>query len=485
MQQSTSFYRVVPWALVLASLLFAAVSPGFLENDEICHYLKAAWTWHDWKQVLDVWGRPACTGIYALGAAIGGLFGARLLAVGITALTVFGAARLAQRLGLIEIEPHAAAKGAAIVALLTFAQPFVVMHSFTVMTEMLLACAWVWAAVLLVEKRLLLASITLGLGVLARPEGPFAVTLWPVFIIIWSRLTATKISVPRWLLATLLAGLPALAWYLLGVIGYDNWQWPLHAFPWSAQSQYGRTGGKFILSTLLAMAVWLWVPIVIGARRLLSAHREAALVLIVPLAAFTGLHAILGTFGLMGSYSMLRYFVSVAPFAAILAFAGLHRISLNRLLPALVGIVVTMAILLGVLGFLPTQQTDDQAQVDAAIAYFDQHEPAAWRQRVIAGDPYVTWALAQRDSVSATWAGNGDAILQAAPPGAILIFGRELWHNERRPGDAGLRALGFVPHEAAQAHTSAARGRQFRLPGTITGAGVWVKQFAATAPTGG
>ena len=81
---------LVPLCLLClaASFLF---SRGFLEPDEITHYLYARASWHDWRNLVNIWGRLGCTGIYSL-AAPAGIVAPRLLAVAVTALTAWGTA---------------------------------------------------------------------------------------------------------------------------------------------------------------------------------------------------------------------------------------------------------------------------------------------------------------------------------------------------------------------------------------------------------
>src|SRR5205814_316823 len=122
----------------------------------------------------------------------------------------------------------------------------------------------------------------------------------------------------------------------LGLIANQDWMWMIHAWPWSAASQYGKTGMIFVLSSTVSMASWLWWPITLGVRDILAhrpplerarpaRRREAFLLLIAPLAGLFIMHGILGTLGLFGSMSLPRYFISVAPMAAILGVLGWAR----------------------------------------------------------------------------------------------------------------------------------------------------------------
>src|SRR5688572_11475404 len=55
-------------AFVAAWLVGAVTSRGFLEDDAWAHYLYSRTAWNNPAYLADVWGRPVCTGVYALGA---------------------------------------------------------------------------------------------------------------------------------------------------------------------------------------------------------------------------------------------------------------------------------------------------------------------------------------------------------------------------------------------------------------------------------
>ena len=91
---------LLPIVLLLFSAAMGVLSPGFLEFDELTHVLKARELTQDWRVVLDIWGRPACTGLYGIAAAVGGVVAARLLAVAVTGVTGWGA------MSLLEVVPR-------------------------------------------------------------------------------------------------------------------------------------------------------------------------------------------------------------------------------------------------------------------------------------------------------------------------------------------------------------------------------------------
>ena len=86
-------HSLVPILLIAFSLTMAFQSSGFLELDELTHFMHARESWSDWRRLVDIWGRPLCTGLYALAAPFG-IRIARGLAVFIAAITAAGTVRL-------------------------------------------------------------------------------------------------------------------------------------------------------------------------------------------------------------------------------------------------------------------------------------------------------------------------------------------------------------------------------------------------------
>jgi hypothetical protein len=478
---------VVPLLLLAFSAGMAILSPGFLEADEITHFLKAREMLHDRTQVLDIWGRPACTGLFGLAAAVGGILGARLLAVIVTALVGWGTATLYRAIRAREFSNDERGcfitGGEAWVWVLLYAQPLFLLNSFTVMTEMLLACAWVWAAVMLLRGRTRWAGLLIGLGGLARPEGWLAIAAWPVVLLLWRKVSGERGRNWRGIGLSIMASLlPMIAWWIAGIVAYRRLRWMIDFFPWQAKSQYGTTGLLFIASSLVALALWMWVPVVVGGVGLWRRRNFAALLLLVgPTAAFFWVHATLGSLGLMGSMSLPRYFVCVAPFVAVLGMLGLQSIAQwvrrPRLLrKAVIFAVLMPGLLLASLGQLPVPKSNDLRQLDIAITAFEQRVPRdQWSARLIADNPYVFYRTGipmdtpMHDRI---FSRNG---LQTAPAGTYLMTDTELWGRENRPTIEELQSWGYqllvVPQVQASFDLS-----MFGPPlQQQMGVGLWVK----------
>src|SRR5688500_1037421 len=63
------------------SLWSAATSEGFLEADACTHYLFARFALKEPHYLTSVWGRPLCTGLYAVPAALAKVMGVRVMSL--------------------------------------------------------------------------------------------------------------------------------------------------------------------------------------------------------------------------------------------------------------------------------------------------------------------------------------------------------------------------------------------------------------------
>src|SRR5437879_5315358 len=63
------------------SLWMAIASKGFLEADACTHYMFARHALAEPAYLINVWGRPLCTCMYVLPAAIGGVLGVRVISL--------------------------------------------------------------------------------------------------------------------------------------------------------------------------------------------------------------------------------------------------------------------------------------------------------------------------------------------------------------------------------------------------------------------
>mgnify|MGYP006287103807 CR=1 FL=1 len=494
----TTIDRLVPAACVVFSLSMALLSDGFAEADEITHFLISKAAWHDWTHLLNIWGRPLCTGYYALTAPLG-MAACRVAAVMVMTLTALGTVQLVDglRAGFRPAFRH----WRALVWLLLFAQPFFLLHSFLLMTEMLEACLWVWAMVFLWRRRPYAAALSLGLSGLARPEGWFAIAAWPVLA--WLVLPGPgrfRRVMGSWAVAIL----PMVAWWAAGAIGYENPRWMIDYWPWRGESQYGARPARALLGPVLATGGWQVVLTIVGLVALMRRRFEdktfrwrALLLAGGPPAGFYLIHGVMGALGLMGSMSLPRYYVAVAPFLAALAWCGVQvtlaavaRWPAPRLRRVAAGVLLVLALSpLGVLlyeGQLPISKSSDLKRMDIAVEWFldgpgadvPDATPVTDPRRVVAVHPYVYFALGvTQDCPGRRLLDEGR--LDEAPAGTVAIVENMLWTFEPGyPSPEWLREWGWRKVEGSLAERFARYRNENHLMNRRTSDAwvqVWVK----------
>src|SRR4051812_44203214 len=84
-------------SVIFAALTFtfAILSPGFLTADALTHFLYAEYAFAEPHYLTNVWGRPFCTALYAVPAALSGRLGVRVLSIGLGLLCAGVAYRIA------------------------------------------------------------------------------------------------------------------------------------------------------------------------------------------------------------------------------------------------------------------------------------------------------------------------------------------------------------------------------------------------------
>jgi len=333
-------FRIDLFAGMAAAVVFAGLSvwaavksQGFLEMDAATHFVIARQASEDARQIVGVWGRPLCTGIYALPASLRNLRDAvvavrctSLLLALICAATTWCLAK-GQRLRWPSL---------AVICLL--AQPLFFLHSFSELTEIPFVTLLTLAFLAYQRRQWLLLSLLTAFLPLGRPEG-LAFALFAAFALLAHR---------RWWWVILLP-LPMILWCYIGWVINDRpydmqwWQWLGRNSPWSWISPYGKgdsmsfvarlpavtSPGFFpftIIGIVLALTAWpRGREAVLGFWRVLvgSDHARRCRILAALLALFILVaHSLLWFLGLMASNGELRYMIIVAPFWALLAAEG-------------------------------------------------------------------------------------------------------------------------------------------------------------------
>jgi hypothetical protein len=344
--------------IAIACAIFAALSvwgaitsEGFLEADSCTHYLYARFAFDNPIFFANVWGRPICTGLYAVPALLGGRLGVRMMSLCVAMLCGFVAYRVAKNQNY---------KYPALALIFTLAQPLVYLHSFSELTELPFALLLGAAFWMYQTRRWLLMSILIGLLPLSRPEGFGFLLLGGLALVLhrrWWWMFVLPIPLILW---------NHVGWELSGREG-DWSRWLISSWPYSQESVY-QSGSIFHFLILMPVVTSpLLLPFVVtgvamNVRRVLMgrsehlsrdtavsavpstshgrdarvtdensllAHRILDLLIaIIPLLILAA-HSILYATGKLASSGELRYMLVVAPFWALLCARGWEWIAEN------------------------------------------------------------------------------------------------------------------------------------------------------------
>jgi hypothetical protein len=335
--------------LLIAAVVFSALSlaagmsgPGFLEADACTHYQYSRWCFAEPHYLINVWGRPVCTAVYAIPALLGERVGTRIMAL----LVALGIAAVCYRLAKLQ-----GYRWPALAYIFLLAQPLLFLHSFSELTELPFALMTAVAFLAYRERRWWELALVAGTMPLSRPEG-FGFLLLALAALVLHRRLGWIVLLP----------LPILIWNWGGWQLYGRpgpwWNWLRANWPYAQESLYDR-GSLFHFIVLLPMvtspflfpAMWIgvWQNLRIGERangrtgegttgspspvrrfalapfRLLfsadHATRCDVLIAALPLLILAG-HSVLYWRGKMASNGELRYMLVVAPFWALLAARG-------------------------------------------------------------------------------------------------------------------------------------------------------------------
>src|SRR5438067_9191871 len=239
--------------IVLATAIFASLSltaalrsPGFLEADACTHYQYARFALGEEHYLVNVWGRPFVTALYAIPATFGGRTGVRVTSL-ICALLI---ATIAWRIARDQNY-----RWPQLAFIFTLAQPLVFLHSFSELTELPFALLLAMAFWSYRRRQWVVMTIFAALTPTARPEG-FGILLLALIALIVHR---------RWWWALLLP-VPVLIWTYAGWRVYGrpvypgvpanlNWlNWLRHEWPYAQKSAYAP-GSLFHFVALLPALV--------------------------------------------------------------------------------------------------------------------------------------------------------------------------------------------------------------------------------------
>ena len=414
--------------VVIAVVIFAALSAtmavksdAFLEGDACTHYIYARAAFADRGYLVNVWGRPVCTGVYAVGAHYAGRLGTRLTSLAMAITIALVARSIARGQGW---------RWPALAAVFTLAQPLVFLHSFSELTELPFALLVGLGFLAYQRRQWFWLAVAVGMTPLSRPEGFGFVTLAAVALLLHRRL--------RWW-PVLVA--PLLAWDLAGW-AYDGhgpwWRWLADNWPWAGESLYDRgallkfvammpaVAGPFVFPATL-VGLWLCLRRSPGGQAWVRTdHRRRCqvLVAVLPLTVLVG-HSLLTYFGKMASNGEIRYMLIAAPFWALLAARGWGW-TFDRLSWRGVGWWAAVASIAPVgfnrvWGVLPQHPSPDWVEADHIAEWYRSPAVSEAYPHVALAHPGLKYAMDFRphDPRVVDW--NRKAI-DAVPPGTLVVW---------------------------------------------------------------
>ncbi|HEX8524103.1 MAG TPA: hypothetical protein VF669_17750 [Tepidisphaeraceae bacterium] len=423
--------------ILLATLIFSSLSlwgamtsKGFLEADSCTHYLYARFAVGELHYLVNVWGRPLVTGIYAIPAALAGRMGVRVTSLFLALLIAFVAFRVAKLLKL---------RHPALAFIFVLAQPLVFLHSFSELTELPFAACLSLALWSYCRRQYLTMTILAALLPLARPEGFLFLILAGLALLAHRR---------WWWIA--LIPLPLLIWDYAGwrLYGRPEYSDPLnnhlphalrwllwlkHEWPYAQESAYARGSIFHFVGVLPAIVGPLIFPaLVVGIQRccrMTNFRSQIAnprfLIAVIPLSILSA-HSLLYALGKMASNGEPRYMLVVALFWALLAAIGAEWIfgRLNLRHPYLLaGVLSLLPVTVHfIYPVLPLKLSEDWYRVADVAKWYETSGIGRSHPRLLTSHPAFYYFL----DVSPT---NKGRVLEwrketvaKAPPGTLLIW---------------------------------------------------------------
>jgi hypothetical protein len=418
--------------IVFTSLSIAAAvkSEGFLEADACTHYQYAKFALAEPHYLVNVWGRPFVTALYAIPATLAGRIGVRVTSLCCALLIATIAWQIAR---------DQKYRWPALAFVFTLAQPLVFLHSFSELTELpfavLLALAF-WAYR---RQQFVVMAILIGLTPTARPEG-FGFLVLAAAALFLHRRPWWVLVLPIPLLIWTYAG-----WRLYGQPVYSDpisqrlpeslrWlMWLRHEWPYQPESLYAAGRLYHFVGLLPAVVSPLLVPFVlIGVKQSIQRrwphdHLERCQMLIaaIPLMILVG-HSVLYWLGKMASNGELRYMLIVAPFWGLLAAKGWEwtfaRFGWRHVyIPA--AIVALLPILANVwYPVIPIRLSGDGVKAREVARWYREDRVSVDYPRIMSSNPEVAYFM----GVSHTDAGwvrdwRRDVLLNPQP-GTLLVW---------------------------------------------------------------
>jgi hypothetical protein len=482
------------------SILAAVKSDAFLEADSCVHYLYARFAIGEPHYLVNVWGRPLVTGLYALPAALVGRIGVRLTSLAVALATAGVAWKLAREQQF---------RWPALAFIFTLGQPLVFLHSFSELTELPFALLLGLAFLAYQNERWAVMAILAGLLPLARPEGLLFVLL----------AAAALLAQRRWWWMAILP-LPLVAWDYAGWAVYGKpiytdalaswlphrlhwilWLW--QEWPYAPKSAYASGHILHFLALLPAAvgplifpAMWVGMWGAIGDFRFAMRYGNAVshrlrcrlLIAVIPLLILIA-HSLLYWLGRMASNGELRYMLIVAPFWALLAAGGwgwiFQRLNWSSPIRWAGAAVLLPTLLHWYYPVLPLKWDADWDQAEHIARWYRQSAVSRDYPVLLVSHPAFYYFM----DVSPTDAGrmrqwSRSAVVKAAP-GAVLVwdpvYGMSNSDRARIVTLGEIRRAGWIEDWDAEATFNPADAkpfwRIFRSPRSVRGEGTLRQRY--------
>lgn len=305
-------------AAVLIGLAMTAalglLADGVYHEDDLKHFLYARWSAHAPQYLLEAWGRPGFTVLYAPLAVLGspqtGWHLARLGSAALTAGTAWLAYQIARSWGI---------RAAWLAVVFVYAQPLLFRLSLTTLTETPLAFYFALATWLMLRGRCGWSAAVMALGAVTRHE---AVVLWPIWgLALW------RAKAKWW--TYLLLGWAVLGHNLISGLWLGTWPVEVYLAP-SGSTQYGQgTLLTYVPRLLQAAGPIVAALAVLGLRRVW--RQPGGWIVVASSGMYFAAQTLVYMRGAYSSGGYARFLVPMAPWLAVLATAGATGLGASRL----------------------------------------------------------------------------------------------------------------------------------------------------------
>lgn len=474
--------------IVLAAVIFSTLSlwaafssDGFLEADSCTHYQYALHALGEPHYLVNVWGRPFVTALYAVPAVLGGRIAVRVTSLCLALLIAWVTYLIAR---------DQKYRWPALAFAFVLAQPLVYLHSFSELTELPFALLLAVAFLAYRRRQWLMMASFVALLPTARPEGfgflglaaaalllhrrPWWLMVLPLPLLIWAYAGWRIYGQPVYTDPLSLKLPESLRWtmwlrhewpyaeksaydsgYLLhfvalmpAAVGPLLWPATVAGMGWSVGACQGersaeqarrhegtqaRGGGeakrdesKSTSPSLPPRSLGASVPPCLRAFLSTPSSRTQFLIAAIPLMILGG-HSLLYWLGRMASNGELRYMLVVAPFWGLLSAKGFEwaagRLNLRWPMAWAAGLAVVPVLVNLHYPVLPLRLTRDGARARAVAEWYrgDGAVRTAY-PRLLASNPEIAFFLGVSHTDRGQMREWRKDVVAAAPPGTLLVW---------------------------------------------------------------